>query len=135
MHQHTRPGGSRYLKAKSGSRKQPWSTYAVFQTTILQWALLWDCLLIYLYHKSTDTWDIEAQTIGLGMLLTWMFLTKFLKLLGHYIRYPVDFLFLPISIMFGYLHGLIKARAMLSLNVVSVHRSITSTPHAPFTAP
>lgn len=53
------------------------------------------------------------------MLLGWMFLSKFIKLMGHYIRYPVDFFLLPVSIMFGYLHGLIKAKAMLSLNVVS----------------
>ena len=46
-------------------------------------------------------------------------MSKFVKLLGHYIRYPVDLLLLPISIIFGYLHGLIKAKAMLSLNVVS----------------
>lgn len=47
-----------------------------------------------------------------------MFVSKFIKLMGHYIRYPVDFLLLPISILFGYLHGIIKAYAMLSLNVV-----------------
>ena len=58
-------------------------------------------------------------------------MSKFIKLLGHYIRYPVDFILLPISIIFGYLHGLIKAKAMLSLNVVSLpvfqslqHRSL-----------
>ena len=47
-------------------------------------------------------------------------MSKFVKLLGHYIRYPVDFFLLPVSIIFGYLHGLIKAKAMLSLNVVSL---------------
>lgn len=47
-----------------------------------------------------------------------MFMSKFIKLMGHYIRYPVDFLLLPVSIIFGYLHGLIKVYAMLSLNVV-----------------
>ena len=57
--------------------------------------------------------------MGLVVLLSWMLMSKFIKLLGHYIRYPVDFFFLPISIIFGYLHGLIKAKAMLSLNVVS----------------
>lgn len=50
--------------------------------------------------------------------MSWMFVSKFIKLLGHYIRYPADFLLLPISIIFGYLHGLIKIYAMLSLNVV-----------------
>lgn len=48
-----------------------------------------------------------------------MLMSKFLKLLGHYIRHPVDFLLLPVSIIFGYLHGLIKAKAMISLNAVS----------------
>ena len=51
-------------------------------------------------------------------------MSKFLKLMGHYIRYPVDFLLLPLSIMFGYLHGLIKARAMFTLNVVSKHTDV-----------
>ena len=78
--------------------------------------------------------------MGLVVLLSWMLTSKFIKLLGHYIRYPVDFFLLPISIIFGYLHGLIKAKAMLSLNVVSSrfpwcrfrafpHRIDPNTPH------
>lgn len=49
----------------------------------------------------------------------WMFVSKFIKLLGHYIRYPVDVLLLPVSILFGYFHGIIKMYAVLTLNVVS----------------
>lgn len=105
--------------ANPKARKQPWSTYAVHQTTLLQWALLWDCLILYLYLSSTQMWSDDAQRMGLMVLLSWMLTSKFVKLLGHYIRYPVDFFLLPISIIFGYLHGLIKAKAMLSLNVVS----------------
>ena len=101
------------------SRKQPWSTYAVYQTTLLQWAFFWDFLLLHLYYSSTAAWSHDARMLGLIILLSWMLMSKFLKLLGHYIRHPVDFLLLPVSIMFGYLHGLIKAKAMLSLNVVS----------------
>ena len=78
--------------------------------------------------------------MGLVVLLSWMLTSKFIKLLGHYIRYPVDFVLLPVSIIFGYLHGLIKAKAMLSLNVVSSysarcpfrafpHRIDPDTPH------
>lgn len=50
----------------------------------------------------------------------WMFISKFIKLLGHYIRYPVDVLLLPVSILFGYFHGGIKMYAVLTLNVVSI---------------
>lgn len=78
-------------------------------------------MLLYLYHSSTVAWSHDAQILGLGILLSWMLMSKFLKLLGHYIRHPVDFLLLPVSIIFGYLHGLIKAKAMLSLDVVSQH--------------
>lgn len=79
---------------------------------------MWDCLILYFFFLGTKKWDCDARNIGLTLLLSWMFASKFIKLLGHYIRYPVDFLLLPVSIIFGYLHGLIKAEAMLSLNVV-----------------
>lgn len=49
-----------------------------------------------------------------------MFVSKFIKLLGHYIRYPADLVLLPVSILFGYFHGLIKLYAACTLNVVSV---------------
>lgn len=111
--------GQSWVDADYECRKQPWSTYAVYQTTIVQWAFAWDCLMIYVYHRSTETWSTETRTTGLCMLLSWMLMSKFLKLLGHYIRYPIDFLLLPVSIIFGYLHGIIKARAMMTLNVVS----------------
>lgn len=65
-----------------------------------------------------------------------MFISKFIKLLGHYIRYPVDILLLPVSILFGYFHGGIKMYAVLTLNVVSfpfpkVCRPAPSTFHPP----
>ncbi|EHA25997.1 hypothetical protein ASPNIDRAFT_56966 [Aspergillus niger ATCC 1015] len=44
---------------------------------------------------------------------------KFIKLLGHYIRYPVDVILLPVSILFGYFHGAIKIYAVLTLNVTT----------------
>ena len=103
----------------AADRRQPWSTYAVYLTTVSHWAIVWDALLIYLYSDMAGSWPRESQECGLAVLASWMFLSKFLKLLGHYIRYPVDFLLLPVSILFGYFHGLIKGYAMLSLNVVS----------------
>ena len=56
-----------------------------------------------------------------------MFLSKFLKLLGHFIRYPEDFFLLPVSILFGYGHGLIKVYAACTLNVVSPSQSSSAT--------
>ena len=100
-------------------RNHPWSTYAVHLTTLSHWALVGDCVILSLYARTSDQWSRPAWNIGCYALVSWMILSKFLKLLGHYIRYPADFVLLPVSIMFGYLHGLIKAYALLTLNVVS----------------
>lgn len=51
-------------------------------------------------------------------LYLWIFTSKFIKLLGHYLRYPVDVLLIPVSILFGYFHGAIKMYAVMTLNVV-----------------
>lgn len=64
----------------------------------------------------------------------WMFTSKWIKLLGHYIRYPVDVLLLPVSIIFGYFHGAIKMYAVMTLNVVSyfiLFYSFYSSPLSP----
>ena len=105
--------------ANPRTSSQPWSTYAVHLTTLSHWAILWDALLVYSYFRLAESWDDDTRAFGLALLTGWMLMSKFLKLLGHYIRYPVDFLLLPVSILFGYFHGLIKGYAMLSLNVVS----------------
>lgn len=106
--------------ANGTRRHQPWSTYAVYLTTVFHWAIVWDALLIYLYFDMARCWQDGARDVGLAVLAGWMFSSKFVKLLGHYIRYPGDSLLLPVSILFGYFHGFIKGYAMLSLNVVSL---------------
>ncbi len=111
---------------ESQDRAQPWSTYAVHLTTLSHWAFFCDCLLLYLFFRATESWNDDTQTLGFVLLVSWMSLTKFIKLLGHYVRFPFDFLWLPISILFGYLHGLIKIYAMLSLNVVRYIRAYGS---------
>lgn len=52
------------------------------------------------------------------LLYMWIFTSKWIKLLGHYLRYPVDVLLLPVSVLFGYFHGAIKMYAVMTLNVV-----------------
>lgn len=89
-------------------------------TTLTQWALICDCMLVYLYSQGSTEWDSNLRLLGFSLLMGWMLMSKFIKLMGHYIRYPGDLLLLPVSISFGYFHSLIiKVYAMLSLNVVS----------------
>ena len=42
------------------------------------------------------------------------------KLVRLWWRHPQDLIFYPISVLFGYFHGLIKIYALLTLNMVSL---------------
>ncbi|OAX82131.1 hypothetical protein ACJ72_03514 [Emergomyces africanus] len=64
-------------------------------------------------------WGEESRMFTLKALAAWMFVSKFIKLLGHYIRYPAEVILLPVSILFGYFHGLIKVYAAFTLNVTT----------------
>jgi len=88
-------------------------------TTLMPPAFVTEGALLILCVQATKEWDAPSRHLALYLLLTWMFISKFIKLLGHYIRYPVDFLLLPFSILFGYFHGFIKYYAMSTLNVTT----------------
>ncbi|KAH0542467.1 hypothetical protein FGG08_003138 [Glutinoglossum americanum] len=93
-----------------------------FLRQCLRWSrtIIGDGLLVFLLSKTTQDWDSHSRWYALGALLLWMLISKFVKILGHFIRYPGDVLLLPVSILFGYFHGLIKVYAFFSLNVVGL---------------
>lgn len=90
-------------------KAQPWSSYSVFQTTLTHYSLMWDVLL-FLYRPQ----NIYATTL-LGSL--WL-LTKTGKLMPLFLRWPGDLVWLPLSIVFGWLHTLIKLHAAVTLSEV-----------------
>ncbi|PSN67109.1 hypothetical protein BS50DRAFT_634533 [Corynespora cassiicola Philippines] len=100
----------------------PWSLYAVFQTTITQWAFLFDCLMFacfYLalweagYYPDGEQEPLQARERRQRSLL-WAFclghyvFSKTIKLVPHLLRNPGDVRFVPVSVLFGYFHNLIK---------------------------
>ncbi|KAJ5427708.1 CAZyme family GT2 [Penicillium cf. griseofulvum] len=99
--------------------RQPWSAYAVHLTTLSPPAFLGDILLVWLCHKATGSWGESYHDQSMNMLYIWIFTSKWIKLLGHYLRYPVDILLIPISVLFGYFHGAIKMYAVMTLNVTT----------------
>ncbi|KAI9892133.1 MAG: hypothetical protein M1814_001839 [Vezdaea aestivalis] len=100
-------------------RRQPWSSYALHVVTLSPPAIVGDGALVYLCYNSVATLNINTQFWVLFTLGLWMFLSKFIKLFGHFFRYPEDILMLPASIAFGYFHGLIKYYAFFTLNVTT----------------
>ena len=99
----------------------PWSLYAVFQTTITQWAFLLDCLLFASFHFALSeagyyAVDSEVQpqaeqwqpSLFWGLFLAHFVFAKTIKLVPHLLRNPGDVRFIPVSVAFGYFHNLIK---------------------------
>lgn len=59
-------------------------------------------------------------------LAAWMVFSKFIKLITHFVRYPVDLLLWPISVVFGWFHGGIKYYALATLSEVCLVVTIIS---------
>lgn len=97
---------------------QPWSTYAVHLTTLSPPALIGDGFLWYFIHRATFFWTAEDRFLATTLLLGWMIFSKFIKLVTHFVRYPVDIFLWPVSILFGWFHGAIKMYALFTLSEV-----------------
>ncbi|KAF2454640.1 glycosyltransferase like family 2-domain-containing protein [Lineolata rhizophorae] len=113
-------------------RLQPWSTYAVFLTTFTQLALLWDALITYFLWAALSHHSTKTQWTCFSLYGAVWFTARWIKLCGHWIRYPGDLIYLPLSILFGYAHGAIKIWAFLTLN--ASQREAAKPPAKPRTA-
>jgi hypothetical protein len=90
----------------------------VHLTTLSPPAFVGDVALIWLLWVGTSEWPVEQASFAIKALLIWMLFSKFIKLITHFVRYPVDILLWPVSILFGWFHGIIKVYAMVTLNEV-----------------
>lgn len=73
--------------------------------------------MFYAWSKATEKWAPGNRTALLVCLALWVFaFSKTVKLWGHFIRYPVDIVFLPLYIFFGYCHGFIKLYGLVTLH-------------------
>jgi cellulose synthase/poly-beta-1,6-N-acetylglucosamine synthase-like glycosyltransferase len=100
---------------------QPWCAYAVHLTTLTQFALVVDPLMIYLLFSGLgEADDLSSCLISrgsiIGMFVFWILLTKFVKLIPHYKRYPGDVCYFPVTVLFGYFHSFIKLWTLLTVN-------------------
>lgn len=99
--------------------QQPWCTYALHFATFTSLAFAVDPLLLATCWWATAEWDIVNRQYALIAQFIFMFaFTKVVKLMGLFRRNPSDFCYLPLSIVFGYFHGLIKLYALITLNMV-----------------
>ncbi|KAI3533521.1 glycosyltransferase family 2 [Colletotrichum filicis] len=100
--------------------QQPWCTYALHIATFTSLAFLFDPLIIFALWKGTADWDAEYRHQALWAQIIFVFgFTKVVKLVNLFRRNPSDILFLPVSILFGWAHGIIKLYALSTLKMTS----------------
>ena len=88
--------------------------------TFTSLAFVVDPLLIYALWRAAEPCLPEHRYYAIVAQLVFMFgFTKIVKLVGLFRRNPGDIIFLPVSILFGYFHGLIKLYALFTLQEVS----------------
>lgn len=100
--------------------QQPWCTYALHLATFTSLALIVDPLLLACLWWGTEDWDPSSRRYAFWAQFTFMFaFTKVVKLVGLFKRNPGDIVYLPVSMIFGYFHGLIKLYALFTLKTTS----------------
>lgn len=100
--------------------QQPWCTYALHIATFTSLAFAVDPLLLFSCWWGTEDWNHNDRVTLLVAEIIFMFcFTKVVKLVGLFRKNPRDLIYLPVSILFGYFHGLIKLYALFTLKHVS----------------
>ncbi|PNS19332.1 Chitin synthase 3 [Sphaceloma murrayae] len=91
-----------------------WTLYSIYISQFQTPALLVDGLLFWLLHKSIACYGAAIQSQVITAFATWIAFTKIVKIVPHFVRYPQDVIFIPVSILFSYLHGFINVYALFT---------------------
>jgi cellulose synthase/poly-beta-1,6-N-acetylglucosamine synthase-like glycosyltransferase len=89
---------------------QPWSVYATYFATFVNIAIAYDSLLYLTLTRSG--WG-EAYFWHFTSLL---FISKLIKPFPHLRRETRDLAYIPVAILFGYMHGFLRIYALLTLH-------------------
>jgi len=102
-------------------RQQPWSTYALHVTTFTSLTSLYDPLILFLTYKAAAENLPGYEWCAFWTQAAFMFVfIKTVKLWGLWLRQPMDIVFYPVSVAFGYFHhAAIKPYALFTWNIVS----------------
>ena len=97
-------------------RTQPWSIYAVYLTSFVNFALFYDSALFLTLWFALDQSEDQPldKKVALTYLGLWIFLSKLVKPFPYFWRCPQDLIYLPGYILFGYFHSFIKLYALFT---------------------
>ncbi|PHH63310.1 hypothetical protein CDD81_6084 [Ophiocordyceps australis] len=115
-----RSNWSSLVRERTVWRRQPWCTYALHLATFTSLAFVIDPLLLWACWRALAHCHASLRCAALIAQFAFMFLfTKTVKLWALIWKHPRDMVYLPVSVLFGYFHGLIKLYALATLNMTS----------------
>ncbi|KAK4248993.1 glycosyltransferase [Corynascus novoguineensis] len=88
---------------------QPYCVYAVYLTSLTNFAALTDGLLVYFLANSS-----AYSVVAMASLICWILLTKAVKVFEYFRRHPQDIVLFPAYAAFAYFHSLIKLWTLLT---------------------
>lgn len=101
-----------------------WTLYAVYISQFQTPALLVDGILTYALYSALspgtptgESWSPYSDSTRAAVysaFAIWVAFTKLVKLIPHFVRHPADLKFIPVSIAFSYLHGLLNIYGLLT---------------------
>jgi cellulose synthase/poly-beta-1,6-N-acetylglucosamine synthase-like glycosyltransferase len=102
------------LLTESFPYKKPFGFYVIY-LAMLNIALFTDGLQFWLLQLAFGSFP-HARNVAFSVLAGWIFFTKVVKLVPHFLRHPGDVKWIPASILFSYLHGFITIYAVFTLS-------------------
>ena len=100
------------------SSRYLWGLYAIYLGQFQTPALLVDGLQFCLLGCSLES-SPDLQRLSFIVLGIWIMFSKTVKLIPHLCRRPEDLRFVPVALLFSYLHGFINIYALCTLHVTA----------------
>jgi len=97
------------------SWRYAWGTYVIYVGQFQTPALLVEGVLFGLLYMALQNSSPAVRTKYFISYAIWIFFTKNLKMIPHYVRHPSDTRYIPISIAFSYVHGYYNILALCTL--------------------
>nr|POF18484.1 hyaluronan synthase [Quercus suber] len=117
------------------ARKYAWGCYIIYFGQYQTPAFAFDGILVALLYQATRPCPSHASTAFI-ILGCWLFFTKIMKMIPHFIRHPTDMRFIPLSILFSYLHGFVNMYAWFTLRTTAWgSQNLTKLEESCFSAP
>lgn len=93
-----------------------WTFYSTYMGQFQSPAALWDGFLVICLMFAMQPYGKTTRDTVYAVFAAWLVFTKLVKLVPHFRRYPKDLKYIPVSIVFSYLHGLINIYALCTLH-------------------